>query len=131
MFESGLRQGGTPYRQEVRGDARSTRPRQDVPLNAQAIEERVRIRTAMQAFNYDAIKDLICCPKTHAALVFTGSELVSCDPEARLRYPIVDGFPVLLVDEATTLSATEWGEVMRQNRRDPATGEKIERHPSV
>lgn len=77
----------------------------------------------MQAFNYDLIKELICCPKTHAPLVFIGEALVCCDPEVRLRYPIVDGFPVLLVDEATALSSDEWAAIMREHGRDPVTGD--------
>ena len=76
----------------------------------------------MSAFNYDAVKDLLRCPKTRAELVYTGDALVSCDPDARLRYPIVDGFPVLLIDEATTLPQAEWSSVMRSGHRDPVTG---------
>jgi uncharacterized protein YbaR (Trm112 family) len=33
---------------------------------------------------------------------------VSTDPETRLRFPIVDGIPVLLEEEATALSEDEW-----------------------
>lgn len=76
----------------------------------------------MTTFNYDAVKDLLRCPKTRAELVYTGDALVCCDPAARLRYPIVDGFPVLLIDEAGTLSASEWSAVMRDAGRDPVTG---------
>lgn len=76
----------------------------------------------MTSFNYEAIKDLICCPKTHADLAYTGEALVCCDPAVRLRYPIVDGFPVLLVDEATELPLNDWAAVMRQAGRDPVTG---------
>ncbi|MBA3314181.1 MAG: hypothetical protein M3552_08660 [Planctomycetota bacterium] len=80
----------------------------------------------MQTFNYDAVKDLIRCPKTRAPLVYTGNALVCCDPEARLRYPIVDGFPILLVDEATALSREEWATIMSEGGHDPVTGEKSE-----
>lgn len=76
----------------------------------------------MTTFNYDAVKDLICCPKTHAELVYTGDALVCCDPEARLRYPIVDGFPVLLIDEAIELPLNDWAAVMKHAGRDPVTG---------
>jgi len=76
----------------------------------------------MENFNYDAVKDLLRCPKTHAELAYTGDSLVCCDPEARLRYPIADGFPVLLIDEATTLPVPEWSAVMASCGRDPITG---------
>ena len=74
-------------------------------------------------FNYEAIRDLLCCPKSRAELVFTGEALVSCDAETRLRYPIVDGFPVLLVDEARELPLVEWSAVMQRGGRDPVTGQ--------
>ncbi|MGC1275395.1 MAG: hypothetical protein WBC44_16940 [Planctomycetaceae bacterium] len=74
-------------------------------------------------FNYEAVKDLLCCPKTRAELVFTGDALVSCDADTRLRYPIVDGFPVLLVDEARELPTSEWAAVMTQAARDSVTGQ--------
>lgn len=76
----------------------------------------------MTAFNYDAVRDLLRCPKTRAELVYTGDALVSCDAGTRLRYPIIDGFPVLLIDEATELAVPEWSAVMSGAGRDPATG---------
>ena len=79
----------------------------------------------MSTFNYDAVKDMICCPKTKADLVFTGEALVSCDPDSRLRYPIVDGFPVLLIDEARELPSEEWAAIMTKSGRDAATGQTI------
>jgi uncharacterized protein YbaR (Trm112 family) len=77
----------------------------------------------MPTFNYDAVKDLLRCPKTRAELVYTGQALVCCDPGARLSYPIVDGFPVLLIDEAAALSMSEWSAVMKNAGRDPVTGD--------
>ena len=77
----------------------------------------------MHTFNYDAVKDLLRCPRTQAELVFTGAALVSCDPDTRLRYPIVDGFPVMLADEAVALSPDEWASVMGEAGRDRLTGE--------
>ena len=74
-------------------------------------------------FDFDAVRDLLRCPRSRAELVSTGDALVSCDPDCRLRYPITDGFPVLLVDEATELTTTEWAAVMARHGRDPVTGE--------
>lgn len=79
----------------------------------------------MAIFNYDAVKDLLRCPRTRAELVFTGGALVSCDPETRLRFPIVDGFPVMLADEAVALSPEEWTGVMIEAGRDGKTGQPV------
>lgn len=76
----------------------------------------------MTTFNYEAVKALLRCPKTGADLAYAGDALVCCDRDARLRYPIVDGFPVLLVDEAAALPAADWAAVMRSVGRDPETG---------
>lgn len=85
----------------------------------------------MQPFNYEAVKDLIRCPKTQAPLVFTGEALVSCDPETRLSYPIVDGFPILLVEEATPLPQDEWSGIMSHCGFDPAAGQEREHRASA
>lgn len=77
----------------------------------------------MATFNYDAVKNLLRCPKTRAELAYTGDALVNCDPETRLRYPVIDGFPVLLIDEATALPESEWAAVMKNAGRDPLTGQ--------
>lgn len=84
----------------------------------------------MATFNYNAVKNLLRCPQTQAELVFTGAALVSCDPETRLRFPIVDGFPVMLADEAVALSSEEWATTMSKAGRDGVTGEPAAAPPS-
>jgi uncharacterized protein YbaR (Trm112 family) len=49
--------------------------------------------------------DILVCPKTHASLVLHGDELISKD--ARLAYPIRDGIPIMLIEEARELSQEE------------------------
>lgn len=83
----------------------------------------------MAQFNYDSVKDLLRCPRSRAELVFTGAALVSCDPETRLRYPIVDGFPVMLADEAVTLTPEQWSQVMADAGRSGISGQRLDEVP--
>ena len=49
--------------------------------------------------------EILVCPKTHSSLVLHGDELISKD--AKLAYPIRDGNPIMLIDEARVLSQEE------------------------
>ncbi|MBX3437502.1 MAG: hypothetical protein KF861_08435 [Planctomycetaceae bacterium] len=75
--------------------------------------------------NLQRALDLLVCPQSHAPLVFDGRSLVSTDPESRLRYAIKDDIPIMLVDEAETVADNEWRDLMRQNNRDPQTGQPL------
>ena len=77
------------------------------------------------SFNYQLVKDILVCPITRDDLVHEENALVSVNPERRLSYPIVDGIPRLLVDEAQELSQQEWSEVMKRHDRDGVTGKPI------
>lgn len=77
------------------------------------------------AFQFEGLSEILVCPKSHAKFVQENDSLVSIDPETRLQYPIRDEIPVLLVDEATKLSADEWAAVMQQHGRDATTGEEL------
>jgi len=56
--------------------------------------------------------EILCCPKTKADLVLDGDTLISVDKETRLRYRIEDDIPIMLIDEAETLSLDEWSVIM-------------------
>ena len=49
--------------------------------------------------------EILVCPKTHSSLVLHGDELVS--KEGKLAYPIRDGIPIMLIEEARELSQEE------------------------
>ena len=49
--------------------------------------------------------EILVCPKTHSSLVLHGDELISKD--AKLAYPIRDGIPIMLIEEARELSKEE------------------------
>ena len=45
--------------------------------------------------------EILVCPKTHSSLIHLGDELIS--KEAKLAYPIREGIPILLIEEARKL----------------------------
>ena len=49
--------------------------------------------------------EILVCPKTHSSLVLHRDELIS--KEAKLAYPIRDGIPIMLIEEARELSQEE------------------------
>ncbi len=56
--------------------------------------------------------DILVCPKTKAPLVQSGDWLYSTDRVTRLRYPIRDGIPIMLIDEAETVSNEDFDRVV-------------------
>jgi len=61
--------------------------------------------------------DILVCPITHAPLVQAGDWLYSTDPVTRHKYPIVDGLPLMLVDEARVATPEEFNRIMAQAQR--------------
>lgn len=61
---------------------------------------------------------ILACPKTKAPVVQDGDWIVSTDPETRLRYPIRDDIPVMLIDEAEAMDEAAWRDVMRRHGID-------------
>ena len=59
--------------------------------------------------------DILCCPQTKADLVLDENFLVSVDKVTRKRYRIEDDIPIMLIDEAETLSLEEWREIMEKH----------------
>jgi uncharacterized protein YbaR (Trm112 family) len=48
----------------------------------------------------DDLLAILACPKCKAPLARQADRLVCTRPGCRLRYPIRDGIPILLIDEA-------------------------------
>jgi len=59
--------------------------------------------------------EILRCPVSLKPLVQQGEWLVSTDAETRLRYPIRDGFPVMLKEESEELTAAAWQESMNES----------------
>ena len=53
--------------------------------------------------------EILVCPKTHSILIHQGNELIS--KEAKLAYPIRDGIPIMLINEARELSQEELSKI--------------------
>ncbi len=60
--------------------------------------------------------DILVCPVTKTTLQFdkTKQELIST--AANLAYPVRDGIPIMLEDEARTLTAEEKEQYLKQKR---------------
>ncbi len=56
--------------------------------------------------------EILACPETKAPVVEVETDgehwLVSTDPATRRRYPVRDGIPIMLVDEAETMDEEAW-----------------------
>jgi hypothetical protein len=55
---------------------------------------------------------IMVCPVSHAPLREVDGWLVSTDSQTRLRYPIRDGIPVMLIDESQEMSQADWQAAM-------------------
>lgn len=79
-----------------------------------------RDTAAMLSFDPAELMPILCCPVSRQPLRLDGEErLVSTDPESRLAYPIRDGIPVLLEEEAEALPETDWKAVMERTAGQP------------
>ena len=59
---------------------------------------------------------ILACPKDHGFLYDLGDALYN--PRLRLRYPVRDGIPVMLINEASELDDSAHAAVMAQVERD-------------
>ena len=71
------------------------------------------------SFDYEAVKDLIRCPRSKSELVLEGDSLICTDPQCRLQFAIRDDIPCLLEDEARELSEAEWTDIMIRTTAGP------------
>jgi uncharacterized protein YbaR (Trm112 family) len=44
--------------------------------------------------------EILACPKCKADVKLEGEKIICTNPQCGLRYPIRDGIPVMLIDEA-------------------------------
>lgn len=70
------------------------------------------------AFDFAKSQQFLVCPKSRAPLVQDGDSLVCTNPDVRLKYPILEDIPRLLVDEAQELTLDAWQAAMKRAGRD-------------
>ena len=69
-------------------------------------------------FNFEAVQNILACPQCRGELTCVGEFLVCNSDSHRLKFPITDGIPRLLMDESSPVSDEEWDELC--NRQDKA-----------
>ncbi len=62
----------------------------------------------MSGLDLGSLADLLACPECHSQLAVVAQSFVCTGRECRLSFPVRDGIPVLLVDEAETLEEPDW-----------------------
>ena len=50
--------------------------------------------------------DILACPKCKADVRLEGEKIICTNPQCGLRYPIRDGIPVMLIDQAENPQGT-------------------------
>ncbi|MFM7081763.1 MAG: Trm112 family protein [Actinomycetota bacterium] len=55
---------------------------------------------------------ILACPQDKGPLYFISDEDALYNPRLHRRYSVRDGIPVMLIDEATTVSDTEHARIM-------------------
>ena len=68
-------------------------------------------------FDFAKSQQFLVCPRSRAPLVQDGDSLVCTNPDVRLKYPILEDIPRLLVDEAEELTPEAWQAVMQRVAR--------------
>jgi uncharacterized protein YbaR (Trm112 family) len=62
--------------------------------------------------------DVLACPVDKGPLLWFGDEEVLYNPRLRRSYAVVDGVPVLMVDEAVEVGDAEHERLMAKAERD-------------
>ena len=69
-----------------------------------------------------ALLEVLVCPKSKQPLIYFADEGFLLCPASRLRYRIDDGVPVLLVEEAQEVAASEVDRLVAQAKVRGLTG---------
>jgi uncharacterized protein YbaR (Trm112 family) len=59
------------------------------------------------------LDELWRCPKCHGHLRHKPESLICRAADCRLSYPVIDGIPVMLIDQATELASDQWNQAVQ------------------
>ena len=71
----------------------------------------------MKSQSLDQMLQKLRCPVSKQPLVSHRQTLVSLDAATRLSYPIQDGIPVLLAEEAVKLGLEQWQSIVDATKK--------------
>ena len=67
-------------------------------------------------YNPQVLKDILVCPRCRSKLSFGAESIICTEAECRLHFPVTDGIPVMLIDDASQLGEEEWKERLLQTQ---------------
>jgi uncharacterized protein YbaR (Trm112 family) len=62
----------------------------------------------------NTLLELLECPETHGPLLYPPEEDILFSPQARLKFPVRDEIPVLLISEAERLEEADAAELLKR-----------------
>ena len=62
--------------------------------------------------------EILACPQDKGPLYYLGDEDALYNPRLKLRYDVRDDIPIMLVDEAVTVTSDEHDRIMRKIEAD-------------
>jgi uncharacterized protein YbaR (Trm112 family) len=77
------------------------------------------------SFDAKLLDGLLVCTKCRSPLVRDGEHLVCVKADCRMQFSICDEIPNMLLEDASIVTAGDWGTVMQRSGRDSASGAKI------
>lgn len=69
-------------------------------------------------FDFEAVRDILACPQCRGELICVGDFLICNSEEHRLKFPITDGIPRLLMEESSAVSEEEWEDFSRRQEQE-------------
>ena len=70
-------------------------------------------------FNFEAVRDILACPQCRGELLCIGDSLICNSDTHRLKFPITDGIPRLLLEESSPVLDEEWDELSKRQEQAP------------